>query len=107
MRATFEGSVPGPDGPAHVYAKVRRARGLADRAKRRLRSPRGPAEGDLLRALLSRGVAVASPVAWSSADGLDVLVTCAVEGAVPLSEALRGPLPRRRLTALAESVGRL
>src|SRR5207253_51548 len=59
MRATYEVPVEGPAGPTRVYVKVRRAHGLAARTKRRLRAPRGPAEGALLRALAARGVAVA------------------------------------------------
>ena len=107
MRATWELEVEGPRGPARVHVKARRARGLAERAKRRLRAPRGPSEGAVLRMLGARGVAVATPVAWCGEDGLDLLVTESIADAVPLSHALRASLDRRERAAIAESVGRL
>ena len=109
MRVVLRSTRPGPEGPQEVVAKVRRAARAADRARNRLRGPRGPLEGSLLRDLAEAGVAVPQVLGWSAdpAAGVDVLLLRRVPNARDLDEVAREPATHARARALVEDVARL
>ena len=109
MRVVLTGVVEGPRGPVAVYAKLRRPVTLLDHARSKARSPRGAAEGRLLRALAAKGVAAAEPLGWAfdPATRADALLLRAVPDARPLADVMREPLPRLERAALAAGIGGL
>lgn len=109
MRVVVAGPVEGPEGAIHVHVKARRSDGRLDRARHRLRGPRGPREGALLTALAERGVPVVEPLAWGTdpAGNWDVLATRTLPDARPLSDLVAPARSRRERSAGIEAVGRL
>jgi tRNA A-37 threonylcarbamoyl transferase component Bud32 len=103
LRAVLEGDAK------DVHVKVRRSATPLDRARDRWRAPRGPTEGELLEALIERGVPAARPVAWSgdAETRLDVLVTLTVPAARSLAEVLEGPIDPASRRLAVEEVARL
>lgn len=100
-----------------VYWKYCRLNGPRARWREIIRGPKAKLEFDRLRALAGRGIATIEPLAWAalgwSRAGGSVLLTRALDGAVPLDDYLNAagptsPAARRRLThALAAFLNQL
>lgn len=108
MRVTAAVTLPGPDGPAPTFVKVRRLRSTRDRL-RCARRPRGAAEGRVLEGLAGAGVAVPTVLGWSARPeaGYDVLVLAAVPEGVDLVRHLATGLAPQARRALAAATGAL